>query len=187
MSYSDLSTTFKYKTLLKYSMMDALAENDKEMYISGNFAFSPAKIRYTTLNIYGYQLHDQDVSYYVYAGQYAGAHPADTASAGYPVHLPHGAIITKIKSFYYNSSPTAVNAVTTLCQRVLLTDGTINSMSNTSSLAGMTGNYSVETTTIDYATISNTTYSYLILTYIYSVDIYYRGSEITYTITSPHP
>jgi len=189
MAYTDLSSTFIYKALLTYQNLDALAENDKEMYVSGNFLFSPAKARYYAINPYDLAPHDQNVNFSIHAGQYAQS-VSNTVAAycGCPIQFPDGTVVTSLKVYWYRTD--AVSSGTCALERVTLTDGTITTMANADSDSSA-GNHSVEDTTIASATIDNTLYSYQLDIGIdpndSAAEVAFRAAVITFTITTPMP
>jgi hypothetical protein len=102
-----------------------------------------------------------------------------------PVHLPHGAVVTALKVFFYDNATSNLDAS---LDRIPLTSGGYYGMANVDS-SGITEWGNKTDTTISYATIDNSQYSYHIRVYCsawagYNLRI--MGAVVTY-ITSEAP
>ena len=105
-----------------------------------------------------------------------------------PVHLPHGAIVTGFKVFWYRNDALATGSAA--LGRLKLNDGTYGWMATAGSDSSA-GHHEVEDTTIDYPTIDNVNYAYFAHISLYANDavgdVYLKGILITYSIDSPLP
>ncbi len=106
-----------------------------------------------------------------------------------PVSLPDGAVVTQLEGIFYDNETTFDGAITLH----MITPGgssTYNIMANAST-TGAPGVTTIVDNSIDYATIDNENYNYIIgISMRYSADAYdmrLYGAEIEYTITRPLP
>lgn len=187
MAYTDLSATFVYKSLLTYQQMDGLGENDKEMYISGNFAFSPAKTRYYIIGSGDFVPESDVVEWEMATDRIFPGTDTDSCHLYAGIHLPNGAIITSFKVYWFRDDGVATGTATLYRHNFT---GTEEVMGNANSDAA-TGNHSVEDTTIGNATIDNSAYHYLVFIDLdpnnAALDVYLYAVVISYTITTPLP
>lgn len=101
-----------------------------------------------------------------------------------PVNLPHGAVITSFRVYWYRSAGTG----SAILKRANYVGGDWTmATANTSG----TGNHSTEDTSIDYETINNSGYSYSIVIDCFpsgaAGDVLFYGAVITFTIVKPLP
>jgi hypothetical protein len=98
-----------------------------------------------------------------------------------PVHLPHGAVVTEFKVFFYDNSS---SDMTVYLQRLYLSTGGYAVLADVSS-SGISGYDSQTDATISDATIDNTAHGYCVRAYSTSWDgwdLRIMGALITYTI-----
>lgn len=110
---------------------------------------------------------------------------AQTFIAG--VHLPHGAIVTSFKVYWFRDDAAASGSAT-LRRADFVTSSSVMANANSDSSAGT---HSVEDTSITNATIDNNTYTYSFDITLdpndNALDVYFTGAVITYTILAPLP
>jgi hypothetical protein len=97
------------------------------------------------------------------------------------VHLPHGAIVTGFKAYFYDNSAADIDA--TLYGQSM--NGAYASMASVSSV-GISGYGSATTTTINHSTIDNAQYGYCVYAYCSGwtgSSLRIKGAVITYTIS----
>jgi hypothetical protein len=102
-----------------------------------------------------------------------------------PVHLPHGAVVTEFKAFFYDNSSS--DLIFYLCRMPLPGGGYSHMASVTTS--GTPGYSSLADASIAYNPIDNSSNGYLVYVYCDAwTDISLRimGVSITYTISEPH-
>ncbi len=103
-------------------------------------------------------------------------------------HLPHGAIVTSIKAYWFRDVAAASGVLQ--LKRQTVGTGATDTMANADSNS-FAGNHSVEDTSISNATIDNTAYNYFMYLLLNpdaaSGDVYLRTVVITYTIVVPFP
>lgn len=104
------------------------------------------------------------------------------------IHLPHGAVITGFKVFWYRND--AVASATARLKRLEMSNSTLLEMAAADSNSSA-GPHSVEDTTIDYDTVNNIDYAYFVKVELdpndSKEDVRIRGIVITYTVDSPLP
>jgi len=130
------------------------------------------------------------------AGPYdIGANPhslrnGDTSSISYyaGVHLPHAAIVTSIRVYWYRDD--ALASGDALLARHDFSGGTPDTMGDADSDA-TTGYHSVIDSSIDNATIDNTSYTYFLRLILdpndNADDVAFMGAVIRYTVQKPLP
>jgi hypothetical protein len=99
-----------------------------------------------------------------------------------PVHLPNGAVVTEFRVYYYDSSTN--NNLSVSLEREGFSSG-YGALANVTT-ADAPGYGNGTDTTISYATIDNTTYSYLIYAYSASWDsnLRIKAVVIVYTVST---
>lgn len=154
--------------------------------------FANAVTRY--VSIMGSAFHAEDGSNQTYRDLFSDAYLRDSDGTFAlkkwiaQVNLPHGAIVTSVKMFYYQS-----DNVATLSMNLERDDRAAASalMATCTDQNIATAYGSHEDTTIINATIDNVTYSYYLLATIDNNadadDIYLCGVTISYTILEPLP
>jgi len=105
------------------------------------------------------------------------------------IQLPNGAIVTSLKVNWTQAGH--ANQGSCSLYRYTPATNTNDAMATADSGATTTGIFTVEDTSISYATIDNTQYSYCIVLSLDAVDdateINFNGLIITYTILAPLP
>jgi hypothetical protein len=99
-----------------------------------------------------------------------------------PVHLPHQAVVTAFEVFFYDSSS---NDLTVYLQGQSLGGSGYTTMATVAS-SGTAGYCSQVDTTIDYAMIDHTAYSYHVYAFSSAWDgdnLRIKGAVVTYTIS----
>jgi len=113
----------------------------------------------------------------------SGGTPAFVAG----IHLPHGAIITDLKSYWYRDHTTS--SISLLLQRSLFT-GTTNTIA-TGTSDTVSGYHNTQDNNSTNATIDNNVYNYFAYISIECLgsasSTYFTGAVITYTIQEPLP
>lgn len=115
---------------------------------------------------------------------------SDTLAAyvGAAIHLPHGAVVTSVKAYWYRNDAAAVGGLQ--MHRITLSDGSLDLMAQADSDSSA-GYHSKETTSIGYPTIDNVNHSYFLYVTIDpnndKGDVFLVGVVITYTVDSPLP
>ncbi len=194
MSYTDLSDEFDYKDLLTWQNMDALGENDKEMYISGNFAFAPVKTRYYSMGAGDFVMQSNGPagSSQVWNrtdGTFMRS-PSTTLSSAQiaGVHLPHGATVTSFKVWWNNAVGGATGEASLFVSANY--GSPVTTMATADSTPGA-GQHTAEDTSISSATVANDANKisvYLAMDPVsLTTDIYCYMIVITYTVTTPLP
>ena len=110
----------------------------------------------------------------------------DAANFNAGVHLPHGAIITSFKVFWYRSDASA-SASATLQRQNNVASSTEMALAHSNSSAGA---HTVEDTSIVSGTVDNSAYTYQILIQLDPNDsiseVYFVGAIITFTSVYPY-
>ena len=124
----------------------------------------------------------------IWYGWLASVSDTDMIEAIAPIHLPHGAVITKFKVYWYRNDAAATGVAT--LKRITVADGTTVTMGEADSNSSA-GEHTVEDTTISYDTIDNEDYMYLLYIKLdpndaYQ-DVYFYGALITFEIDTPKP
>ena len=98
-----------------------------------------------------------------------------------PVHLPHGAVVTSVKAYFYDN---LVSDISLTLDRHDLAFPIYERMAAVT-LSGISANGNVTDSTISRATISNQNYSYLVTAFSngWNGDLRIIGVVITYTVS----
>jgi hypothetical protein len=100
-----------------------------------------------------------------------------------PVQLPHGATVTEMTWYWYDTSATTDGAA--YLRRGSLTGGFQNAMAQVDT-SGHDGDNSGSDTIISYATIDNSQYTYYVAWFLWDSGIRGYTVVIEYTYTGPH-
>jgi hypothetical protein len=123
-----------------------------------------------------------NVDYYSGGGCGGAYRPSGTGALVAPVHLPHGAEVTRFQVFFYDTS--SYNMRVTLYGHSLTSCGYFGLADVYSS--GSSGYYSVTDTSIQYSTIDNTDSTYHVKAYAdpwVGYGLMIKGAVITYEIS----
>jgi hypothetical protein len=144
-------------------------------------AYSTPHTRYFVVGGEGF-LPTSDVAY-SNSGAMGGAYVSSGSVAmAAPVHLPHGAVVTGFKVFFYDNS---TSDLTVRLARIPLASGAYFYLGEVNS-SGISGWGNRTDTTISYATVDNSQYSYHVKVYCTSwagYNLRIMGAVVTYTMS----